>query len=533
VVRTTQLTREALACAVAAASTASLLVLFGPPGTDVAAHTYQRSVFLEHGFAFWNNFWYAGRYSFVTYSLLYYPLAGVIGIDLLAVLTVAIAALAFAILLGREWGPTARWSSRTFAVVWACTVLSGAFPFALGMALSLLALLALQTGSRWKFGLVAALTLAASPLAFLLLALVLAGIGVARWDERRRLLAPAAIVGCFGAIEIVLWRLFPDGGRYPFSREEFAAVSAFCLVGAVLTWRVERARQLRWVFVVYLAACSGAFLVPSALGENVARLRFAAVPLLVLVMSLRNWRPIGLCLVVLVAALSWNVTPLAFSFVKSESDPAASREYWRPATTYLRRVLTPAYRVEAVDTAGHWDAVYLPRAGIPLARGWFRQNDFPQNRVLYNDLARAAYLRWLRSLGVRFVVLTDAPSDYSARAEAALVRSGRSGLRRVFSSEHVIVFEVPRPEPMLTGPGRPAVLSLTQTRIVMRLHRAGVYRLAVRHSPYWHTSAGCLSRGVDGMLRLAVARPVTLQLAFHLDAHGAMSALRGRHSRGC
>ena len=50
---------------------------------------YQRAVFLDHGFALWNNLWYAGRYSFVTYSLLYYPLAAAVGIRPLAVATVA------------------------------------------------------------------------------------------------------------------------------------------------------------------------------------------------------------------------------------------------------------------------------------------------------------------------------------------------------------------------------------------------------------------------------------------------------------
>ena len=43
---------------------------------------------------------------------------------------VDVGAGAFAIVVGREWGPAARWSSRTFAVVWAGIVLSAAFPFA-------------------------------------------------------------------------------------------------------------------------------------------------------------------------------------------------------------------------------------------------------------------------------------------------------------------------------------------------------------------------------------------------------------------
>src|SRR3954467_9748575 len=95
--------REAILCAGLAALLASLLVWLGPPGADFAAHAYQRSAFLQHGFSFWNNFWYAGRYSFITYSLIYYPLAALLGIKLLAAATVSAAAFAFAGILGSEW----------------------------------------------------------------------------------------------------------------------------------------------------------------------------------------------------------------------------------------------------------------------------------------------------------------------------------------------------------------------------------------------------------------------------------------------
>ena len=192
------LAREAVLAAAAAATLATLLVWLGPPGTDFAAHAYQRTVFLEHGFTLWNNFWYAGRYSFISYSVLYYPLAALLGIRLLAVATIAAAALAFAVVLGREFGPAARWSSRTFAVVWAGIVLSAAFPFALGAALALLALWALQAGRLWRFALVAALTLAASPLAFLLLTLVLGGIALGRRPNCRVLTGAGLAVTTIG-----------------------------------------------------------------------------------------------------------------------------------------------------------------------------------------------------------------------------------------------------------------------------------------------------------------------------------------------
>jgi hypothetical protein len=427
------LAREALLAAAAAATLASLLAWLGPPGTDLAAHAYQRTVFLEHGFTLWNNFWYAGRYSFISYSILYYPLAALLGIRLLAVATIATAALAFAVVLGREFGPAARWSSRTFAVVWAGIVLSAAFPFALGFALALLALWGLQAGRLCRFALVAALTLAASPLAFLLLTLVLGGIALGRRPNRRVLTGAGLAVTTIGAGGVVLQRAFPGGGRYPFPILELLGALAFCATAFAMTWGIERARILRAIFVVYAVACVAAFFVPSDLGENIARLRFAALPIGVLLLALRRWRPRIVGVVVLGLALSWNISPLVASYASGRSDAAAQPSYWAPAVGYLKPRLTASYRVEAVATSGHWEAVYLPRAGIPIARGWFRQDDFPQNRLLYGRLASDTYVGWLRRLGVRYVVVTSAAPDYSARAEAALLRSGRD-LRSTFAA---------------------------------------------------------------------------------------------------
>jgi hypothetical protein len=527
--------REAILCAGLAALLASLLVWLGPPGADVAAHAYQRSAFLQHGFALWNNFWYAGRYSFVTYSLVYYPLAAVVGIKLLAVVTVAASAFAFAMVFQHEWGATARWSTRAFAVVWPGLVLSGAFPFTLGAALALLALWMVQRGSRWRFAAFAALSLAASPLAFLLLALVLAGIGLGRRSEGRRYVVPGAIIAAMGMTEAVLWRLFPDGGRYPFSWQELIAAVVFCLLGASITWRVERAEVLRWVFVVYLFACLAAFAIPSALGENVDRLRYLAIPVAVLAFSLRQWRPLPVAVVVLGLATSWNLTPLAFSFVKTSEDPAVSAAYWQPAVGYLRSHLSLSYRVEAVDTAGHWDAVYLPQAGVPLARGWFRQNDFPQNKLLYSDdeLARAAYVSWLRGLGIRYVVLTDAPPDYSARAEAKLLRGGRSGLDVVFRSPHITIYELPHASPIVTGPAPARVVELAQARAAIEVSAPGVYRVAIRYSPYWSASVGCLDAGKDSLIRLRAPAAGRIELLFHVNARRAFAAFAGEQPQGC
>jgi hypothetical protein len=525
------LVREALLSAAAAASIAAALAWLGPPGTDLAAHAYQRTVFLEHGFTLWNNYWYAGRYSFVTYSVFYYPLAALLGIRLLAVATVALAALAFAVVVWREWGATTRWSSRTFAIVWAGIVLSAAFPFALGVAIALLALWSLQAGTRWRFAALAALTIAASPLAFLLLVVLLAGVALARRSALRRNWVAVAGVGAAGLAELALWRIFP-GGRYPFAASELAADLVFCVLCLALTWRVESARVLRFFFGVYLIAVVGAYLIPSAIGENVARLRYAAIPLAVLVFSLRQWQPRLVGVTAIALAIAWNVSPLAYSAARNAGDVTTHETTWVGAIAFLHAHLDPSYRVEAVDTVTHSAAAYLAEAGIPLARGWYRQDDFPQNEVLYDDdLGPKAYLAWLRGLGVRYVVLPHATVDYSSQAEAALVRSGRVRLRPVFRTRELTIFAVPRARSIVTGPAAPQLTSLTESAIGVVVHRGGTYRIAVRWSPYWHASLGCLGRGRDGMLQLTTRHARFVRLRFHVDAVRALGELVSRGDR--
>src|SRR5712691_4949736 len=132
--------------AACAAVLAAALGWLGPPGADLAAHVFQRDLFLEHGFALWTNYWYAGRYSFVGYSLIYYPLAAWLGIKLLAVLSVAGATAAFTAVAERTWGSPAVWAGRFFAVAAAASVITAAFPYCLGLAFGLTALLVLGRG---------------------------------------------------------------------------------------------------------------------------------------------------------------------------------------------------------------------------------------------------------------------------------------------------------------------------------------------------------------------------------------------------
>jgi hypothetical protein len=515
--------RETVLCTGLAAAAAALLAWLAPPGGDLAAHEYQRFLYELHGFTLWDNFWYAGRYAFVNYSVLYYPLAALLGINLLAVVSVAAAAATFARLFEREWGRSARWASRCFAVVWPGVILAGEFPLALGIALALFCLLALQAGRRWIGAAFIVLTLAASPVAFVLLVVALAGMALGRRPASRSWIVPAAAIVVTTVAELVVLRLFPVG-TLGFPAGEAAQALLFCVYLLALTWRLDRARGLHGFLIVYLVAVIATFVIPSGLGHDVARVRLFALPIALLIAALRSWRPLPIVLVALGLAASWNLFPLASSWAGSAADHSQSARMWPAPVNYLHKHLQTGYRVEAVDTSYHWPALYLARAGIPLVRGWFRQDDEPVSSPLYRQFSAAEYRSWLRGLGVKYVVLTDAPTDHSSRQEAALVRSGTSGLTQVFVTPHVSIYAVPQARPIVTGPGRPALLALGQSNLAVHLSRRGTYRIAVRWSPYWHASTGCLSRESGGMLRLRTHTAATVQIAFDVDPNSLVDA---------
>ena len=63
------------------------------------------------------------------------------------------------------------------------------------------------------------------------------------------------------------------------------------------------------------------------------------------------------------------------------------------------------------------------------------------------------------------------------------------------------------------------------------MQRGGRYRVAVRWSPYWHASLGCLAKGGDGMIRLTTRRAHFVRLVFRVDATRALEEFAGQQPR--
>jgi hypothetical protein len=405
-------------------------------------------------------------------------------------------------------------------------ILAGEFPLALGAALALLSLLALQAGRRWIGSVLIVLSLAASPVAFVLLVVVLAGVALGRRPALRSAVVPAVAIVLALAVELLVLHLFPVG-TLGFPAGEAVQALLFCVYLFALTWRLESARALNGFLAVYLLAVIATFVIPSGLGHDIARIRLLALPIALLVAALRRWRPLPIVLVALGLAASWNLFPLASGWAGSAADRSRNPKIWPAPVGYLHSHLQPGYRVEAVDTSYHWPALYLARAGIPLVRGWFRQDDEPVSALLYRPFTADEYVAWLRRLGVAYVVLTDAPPDHSSQREAKLVRSGNAGVRRVFATPHVSIWAVPHPWPIVTGPGRARLLALRDSRLALHVSRGGTYRIAVRWSHYWHASMGCLDRGRDGMLQLRTTSAGTVRIGFDVDLSRLLDAFVG------
>ncbi len=185
-----------LGAAIVAALVALTLITFGPPGGDAAAHLYMTQAWRDHGWQLWDNFWYSGRYAQVNYSLLFYPLAALLHPTTVVVGSCAGAAGAFAALLRRRWPALATGPSLAFALLVPLAVVAGTYPFLLGLAIALGAVLALDAGHRFIALAGVLVTGLAHPLALAFLLVVLTAIAVStpRWWRRPSNLVLAAWV---------------------------------------------------------------------------------------------------------------------------------------------------------------------------------------------------------------------------------------------------------------------------------------------------------------------------------------------------
>ena len=510
--------REPFTCALVSACCALAVLLLAPPAQDLAAHIY-RAALVDQGVVVWDNYWYAGDYPFATYSVLAPVLAALVGVAPVLVASTAASGGLFALIAAREWGGDARWPARAFAVAAALPLLPGLDAYALGVPLLLGAVAALQRGHRVLALACSALTLLASPLAFVFLLGVGASVALSGRCDRRAAVAVGAGLGALAALEALIdLLLFPSSGVYPFLIWHLLAVCALAIGGMALAYRDRATRPIAWLLCAWGVSSLVSYLVANPIGDNLARLRYAVFPLILLV-AVRCRRRVAA--IVAVAALVYAAAPDLIQVTQQADARSARAQVWAPTVSFLRRHLPLGTRVEVVPTSARWEAYYLPSRGIPLARGWYRQTDLARNRLLYGrTLSPTAYERWLGRTAVQYVVLTPFPlDDHGASAEARLLRSGRSGLRLAWRHAGFTIFVTRHRARLMTGIAGARLTVFKHERIAGTVRRAGPDALKVSYSPYWRATgaATCVVRSRNGMSIVQFGRAGAFSLSITRD----------------
>lgn len=535
--RTLSPRRELVLAAALTAGFAALVLAVGPAPGDAPVHLY-RTFLVRDGALIWDNFWYAGTYPLASYSLLYYLPAALIG-NLPLVFAAAVAStVLFSSIALREWGRDALWPSRVFGVLAAAPLFTGLYAYTLGFAAMLATLKLLQLRRFWLAALLAALTVGFSPLAFVFLCLIVGAYAVWRRQIAVRYVWFGVALAVAAGIELAALVLFPGGtGTFPFHWIDFATVLLVSALGVLVARKARGAGPLVWFYALWGLGSIVVYLVPSPLGDNWTRLSAFIFPVMLLTASLAGFRPRRLVVFALAAAFAYNLVPYALLVPSRLDNNTQEASFWRPAIRFLQQHEQPGFRVEVVPTAEHWEAYWIPKAGLPLARGWYRQLDTADNPALYkNHLGVSAYRHWLRSDAVRYVLLsTTAPLDWDGGPqEARVVRSPESGLKAVFRSRNWTIYELPHATPLLTGPASPVVTSFGHTAIHGRVFAAGRYLLRNHYSPYLRLQGGgCVAPGPNKMTYLDLTRPERFDLSVPGTPDGLVRELFGGSEATC
>jgi len=516
---------------------ALLMLLWSPPVGDLAAQVFRTELFQRAGLAIWNGSWYGGHYT-LTYSVLFPPLAALLGPKVVGMGAVVSSSYLFDRLVRDRWGEEARWATLWFAAGVVTLLADGQLTFALGVAFGLAALRCLQLDR----GALALLAAAACPLASPVAGAFLAGVVLAGAVEPgRRLSRVALAAGTISLALVVVPNLaFPEAGHFPFVFSSYVAIPLWCAGALILTQGVrDEERQLRRVLIAYMLAATLLWLAPNAMGGNAVRMgALFGGPVLAAVLLSRRPRPTvpawvfaPLLVLAIAGSLYWQLTASVTQIARSVGDPSTKAAYFHPVVSWLREHEAEGKRIEVPPTANHWEAAYMAPK-FEIARGWLRQLDTTREDIFYADkaLAPATYGHWLRANAISYVALPDAPLDYSSQVERRVILGDPSYLKLRFATEHWRIYQVRDPKPLVAPLGTAAAETLWFGRqgFALDVKRPGEFLVRVSFTPYWSIAhgAGCILHRGDWTVARA-NRPGVFRVATDFSVGRAWNAATG------
>jgi hypothetical protein len=514
----------------AIALTGLVLWWTGTPGWDLAAHLYKTWLLREGYAVFWDNHWYGGSYGAITYGVVYYLLAVVIPWPVLVVLSAGALPPLFFLYYRAAWGVEEIWPAVILAGVMCMYLSHGQDPFLLALALTLGAMALTVRGHPLWGAVLAGVGVFTNPLALIVGGVFLVADLAARPALRRPLLLFAAGLAPFVLARLLVGLVFAEPGWYLDQLLQAVLYASFAVVGVTLALVSEAypRRPFVLLFVVYGAVVLGTTIVPgSPLGSNVGRF-FMVFAFSVLFFLRRDrfrrplgsrWLPWALLPVLGFACLQMS-TPVSHYFTAREELPATTREFWAPALAAAERYDDPDHRLHVVAPRRHFEAWYLPEAGHPITRGWYRQADALHNRVFYTAYGPQQYVTWLRSMGVEYILLPDDPLDpWSRREPGILARAPEFEL--VEETGAWMVYRLRDAEglvrPLDGGAGR--VVEHDHLGLRVEVDRPGRYLVKVTSTPFWRLEGvrGSLAATRDHFVLLRAEEAGVATLRFDLD----------------
>ena len=95
-------------------------------------------------------------------------------------------------------------------------------------------------------------------------------------------------------------------------------------------------------------------------------------------------------------------------FTKPEERPQTRATYFAPALPAARQLYDPDYRLHVVALRRHWESYYFPRAGYRHHARLVPAGRRDPQRALLRTYDAAAYVAWLRSMGVKYIFVPQA-----------------------------------------------------------------------------------------------------------------------------
>jgi len=527
------------AVATAAVAVVRLLMWWGGvPGWDDAAHVYKILLVREGVPPFWDNFWYGGSYGAVTYGIVFYWLAALVPRLLLVTLASGVVPVLFFLYQRAVFATDDVWPAWLLAGTLAAYQAHGQDPFLVALALTMAGLVLLVAGHPLWAALPVAAGVFTNPLALVVAGVFLVADFIARPAVRRLTLAFAAALAPALALRLLLGLAFSEPGAYLNETSQLAVFVGYSLAGLAVAGvnAVHRRRPFLVLFATYAAACLLSYVAPgSPVGNNIGRFFMVfGVTLLFLLRHSRLRRPLpGWEWAMLVAVLFGVVqfgTAAAHFYTRADR-PQTKAAFFAPVLAHAGRTWTPDYRVHVVALRRHWEALYLPAAGYPITRGWYRQADAVHNELFYTRCDATRYVAWLRTMGVEYVYLAAVPLDQWSEPEVRWLRTSPA-FTRVARAGAWTIYRLQAPEPLLVGldGGEGHVLAVRHDAVRLRVTRPGRYLLKFTWNPYWRLAGGPgrLRPGPARFLELDLGRAGTYTVRVTVTVGDVLRVLRSR-----